>query len=125
MHVVENAPFYINGVKIEPVEVMHGKLPIYGYRIGKFAYITDAKTIADEEKEKLENLDVLIINSLRDKPHFAHMSYSEAMSIIEELKPAEAYLTHLNHEAGLHVELEERTPVNVHPGYDGLRIIIP
>lgn len=124
MHVIDNKPFYINGLKIEPVEVMHGKLPIYGYRIGKFAYVTDVKTISEEEKEKLENLDLLIVTSLRDKPHFAHFSYSEAMSLIEELKPKEVYLTHMNHEAGLHKELEERTPANVHPAYDGLSVTI-
>lgn len=124
MHVIDNAPFYINGLKIEPIEVMHGKLPIYGYRIGKFAYVTDAKTIGEEEKEKLENLDLLIVNSLRDNPHFAHFSYDEAMALIKEVNPAEAYLTHFGHEAGLHSELEMRTPANVHPGYDGLRIVL-
>ncbi|MDE6340317.1 MAG: MBL fold metallo-hydrolase, partial [Muribaculaceae bacterium] len=123
MHIIDNKPFYINGVKIEPVEVMHGNLPIYGYRIGDFAYITDAKTINEEEKEKLEGLDVLIINSLRDNPHFAHLSLSEALDLISELKPKTAYLTHFNHEAGLHRELEERTPENVHPAYDGMRIV--
>lgn len=124
MHVVGHEPFYINGVKIEPVEVMHGKLPILGYRIGKFAYVTDAKTISEEEKEKLEGLDVLVINSLRDKPHFAHLSYSEAIELIEELRPREAYLTHFGHEAGLHRDLETRVPAHVHPAYDGLRITI-
>jgi len=124
MHVIDNSPFYINGLKIEPVEVMHGKLPIYGYRIGKFAYVTDAKTISEEEKGKLEGLDVLIVNSLRDKPHFAHFSYSEAMALIEELKPRRAYLTHFGHEAGLHSELEARTPSHVHPCYDGLQVSI-
>lgn len=125
MHEVDGDAFYINGLKIEPVEVIHGKLPILGYRIGKFAYITDAKTISEEEKDKLENLDVLIVNSLRDKPHFAHFSFSEAMDLIKQLKPKEAYLTHMNHEAGLHTELESRTPSNVHPAYDTLRIVIP
>lgn len=124
MHEIGDRPFYINGLRIEPVEVMHGKLPIVGYRIGKFAYITDAKTISETEKEKLEGLDVLIVNSLRDKPHFAHFSYSEAMSLIEELRPKTVYLTHMNHEAGLHTELEARTPANVHPAYDGLRLRI-
>ncbi len=124
MHEIGDTPFYINGVRIEPIEVMHGQLPIVGYRIGKFAYVTDAKTIVEEEKEKLDDLDVLILNSLRDKPHFAHLSFSEAMDMIEELKPKVAYLTHMNHEAGLHTELEARTPSNVRPAYDGLRIEI-
>ena len=124
MNVIDNEPFYINGLKIEPVEVLHGQIPIFGYRIGKFAYVTDAKTISEEEKDKLRNLDVLILNSLRDIPHFAHLSYSEAIALIEELKPRKAYLTHFNHEAGLHVELEERTPSNVFPAFDGMRVVI-
>lgn len=124
MHDVGEDPFYINGLKIIPVEVMHGKLPILGYRIGDFAYITDAKTISDVEKEKLENLDVLIINSLRDKPHFAHFSYAEAIEMVKELKPNRAYLTHFGHEAGLHTELEARCPENVKPSYDGMVIEI-
>ena len=124
MHDVGDEPFYINGLKIIPVEVMHGKLPILGYRIGNFAYVTDAKTISDVEKEKLEDLDVLIINSLRDKPHFAHFSYAEAIEMIKELKPKRAYLTHFGHEAGLHTELEARCPENVKPSYDGMVIEI-
>lgn len=122
MNVIENKPFYINGIKIEPIEVLHGRLPIFGYRIGNFAYVTDAKYISDAEKEKLENLEVLILNSLRNKPHFAHLSFAEALDLIKELKPKTAYLTHFGHEAGLHQELEERTPENVHPAYDGLVI---
>lgn len=124
MKVIDNYPFYINGLKILPVEVMHGAKPIYGYRIGKFAYITDAKTISETEKEKLEDLDTLIINGLREREHFAHLSIPEALDLIEELKPEHAYLTHLNHEAGLHTELEERLPSNVHPAYDGMSFTV-
>ncbi len=123
MNIIDNNPFYINGLKIVPVEVMHGKLPIYGYRIGKFAYITDASHISEEEKEKLENLDVLIINSLRDKPHFAHFSFDQAMDMIRDLSPNRAYLTHLCHEAGCHAELESRVPAGVSPAYDGQIIL--
>ena len=122
MHVIENKPFFIKGLKIEPIEVMHGRLPIYGYRIGKFAYVTDAKTIAPEEMEKLEDLDVLIINALRDIPHFAHLTIAEALEIIDQLKPKRAYLTHFGHEAGLYTELEERMPDNVLPAYDNMEI---
>ena len=120
--VISGQPFFIKGVRIEPVEVMHGSLPIFGYRIGRFAYITDAKTISDREKEKLEGLDVLIVNALRDQPHFAHFSLSEALALIEELKPHRAYLTHFNHEIGRHHDLERRLPANVYPCYDGLKI---
>ncbi len=124
VHVIGDEPFYINGLKIIPVEVMHGKLPILGYRIGKFAYITDAKTIPDREREKLEDLEVLILNSLRDKPHFAHLSFAEAMEMINELKPKRTYLTHFGHEAGLHTEIEAKCPENVKPCHDGMEIHI-
>ena len=103
---------------------MHGQLPILGYRIGDFAYVTDAKTISEEEMVKLEGLKVLVVNALRERKHFAHMSFEEALELINKVKPGEAYLTHFNHEAGLNEEIENRLPENVHPCYDGLRIHI-
>mgnify|MGYP001031730476 CR=1 FL=1 len=122
MHEVDNFPFYINGLKIEPVEVLHGSKPIYGYRIGRFAYITDAKSISETEKEKLHGLDTLIVNGLRYEEHFAHFTIPEALGLIDELKPRQAFLTHMNHEAGLHAWLDDQLPPNVHPCYDGLKI---
>lgn len=119
---VDDRPFFINGLKIMPIKVMHGKLPILGYRIGDFAYVTDAKTIEENEKEKLLGLDVLVINGLRWRGHFAHMSIDEALALIDELKPKEAYLTHFNHEVGMHSELERKLPPHVHPCHDGLVI---
>lgn len=124
MRIIDNKDFYVQGLKITPIEVMHGKLPIFGYRIGKFAYVTDCKTISEEEKEKLAGLDILILNALRDKPHFAHLSLSEALELIEEVKPKETYLTHFNHEIGLHHEIEAKLPPHVHPAYDGLTLKI-
>ena len=120
MKIIGNNPFYIDGLKIVPIEVLHGKLPIFGYRIGSFAYVTDAKTISDVEKEKLENLDVLVINALRDTEHFAHFTIDEALELIKEVKPKCAYLTHFSHEAGRHHDLEHRLPKNVFAAYDGL-----
>lgn len=118
-HIIDEEPFYVNGVRIVPVSLNHGKLPIVGYRIGAFAYITDCKTIESLEKEKLKNLDVLIINALRDREHFAHLTIDEALDLIGELKPKRAYLTHLCHEAGTYMELRDRLPSNVEPAYDG------
>lgn len=122
--VIGNHPFYINGVRIEPIEVLHGKKPIFGYRIGKFAYVTDAKTIDDREIDKLNNLDVLIVNALRPREHFAHFSIDEALKLIDEVKPHRAYLTHFNHEIGRHYEFARTLPENVYPAYDGLTITI-
>lgn len=121
---IPNEPFFVEGVEITPVEVMHGKLPIYGYRIGNFAYITDAKTIPEMEMEKLYGLDTLIINALRKEEHFAHLNVQEALDIIAELKPRRAFLTHMNHQIGLASEIDEMLPPNVRFAYDGLQIHI-
>lgn len=125
LHEVECKPFMINGLKVTPIEVMHGKLPIYGYRIGDFAYVTDAKTISDEEKEKLKNLEVLILNCLRvSQPHFAHLILPEALDLIKELKPKRCYLTHANHNLGLHKDISDILPPGVEYAYDGEVITI-
>lgn len=125
LHALDGRPFYIDGLKIIPVEVMHGRLPIYGYRIGNFAYITDAKTIADSEKEKLQGLDVLILNCLRVKQeHFAHIILPEALALIDELKPKRCYLTHACHMLGRHEEVARMLPSGVEYSYDGMVIRI-
>jgi phosphoribosyl 1,2-cyclic phosphate phosphodiesterase len=124
LHRVENREFEINGLKITPIRVLHGKLPIIGYRIGEFAYITDASAIEEDEMEKLEGVDVLIINALRHKPHFAHFSLEEALEIIKKVKPRRAYLTHICHDMGLHKEVNAQLPENVELAYDGLHIQI-
>ena len=124
MKEISRSPFYINGTRSLPIEVKHGKLPIVGYRIGDFAYLTDVKTISDEEKSKLFGLKGLVINALRRREHFAHLSLSEALALIDEVKPEQAWLTHFSHEMGLHSEVESMLPENVYPCYDGLEIEI-
>lgn len=118
-HIISDSPFTVKGVRVIPVSHNHGKLPIVGFRIGRFGYLTDCKTIEESEKEKLKGLDVLIVNALRDRDHFAHLTISEAVALIEELKPKRAYLTHFCHEAGTDRELRERLPQNIEPAYDG------
>lgn len=120
LRVVGNTPFYIKGVKIIPVEVMHGSMPILGFRIGDFAYITDAKSISPSEIEKLDGIDTMVINALRDRDHFSHFTLAEALALIEEVKPRKTYLTHFNHEIGRHYDLMKRLPEGVEPAYDGL-----
>lgn len=124
MHIVDGKPFYINGVRVEPIEVMHGRLPIFGYRIGKFAYITDAKTVSESARDQLRDLDVLIVNALRKKEHFAHFSLEEALELIADVKPKRAYLTHFNHQMPRYEELSKELPDNVYPAYDGLEITV-
>lgn len=124
MHVVGDSPFIVNGVKITPISVNHGPLPILGFMIGDFAYITDAKTVDASELRKLEGVRTLVVNALRDRDHFSHFTLAEALAFIEEVNPAEAYLTHFNHEIGRHHELEARLPKNIHPAYDGLQLTV-
>ena len=122
LHIIENKEFYVNQIKILPVRVMHFKLPILGFRIGEFAYITDANFIPEEEKEKLFGIKYLIINALRKEQHISHFSLSQALEIIKELSPRRAYLTHISHQMGLHKKLEQELPPGVFAAYDGLKI---
>lgn len=125
LHEIECRPFMINGLKIEPIEVMHGSLPIYGYRIGDFAYVTDIKTISEEEKEKLKDLEVFILSCLRvTHEHFAHLILPEALSLIDELKPKRCYLTHACHNLGKHEDISKILPPGVEYAYDGEVITI-
>jgi len=119
---IKNQPFSVSGIKIIPVRLMHGRLPIFGFRIGDYAYLTDLKTIPEEEYEKLRNLDVLIINALRIKEHIAHQNLQQALENIEKINPRRAYLTHVCHHFGLHSIMENKLPENIFIAYDGLVI---
>ena len=100
---------------------MHHKLPVLGFRIDNFAYITDAKTIESKEKNKLKNLDLLIVNALRIKEHLSHLNLEEALELINELNPKRAVLTHLSHLMGKHEEIKKLIPKNVDVAFDGMK----
>lgn len=118
-----DGPFSIFGTEIIPVEVMHSKIKILGFKFKKLAYITDASFISDQEKEKLQDLDYLILNCIRrEEVHPAHFILPQALELFEELKPKKFYLTHISHHLGLHDELEQELPDNVHLAYDGLEL---
>ena len=117
---IENKPFTIENLEVTPIEVQHGQLKIFGFRFGNSAYLTDVKTISEEEKVKLKNLDALIINAIRHKPHKSHLNLGEALLLIDELKPKKAYLTHISHHLGFHAEVEKALPKNVFLAYDEL-----
>jgi len=119
---VTNEPFFVSGIEIIPIRLMHGNLPIFGYRIGNYAYLTDLKTIPEEEFGKLKNLDVLVINALRIKEHIAHENLQQALQNIEKINPKRAYLTHICHQFGLHSLMERNLPENIFIAYDGLVI---
>jgi len=119
--IYNNKPFKLGTKEVIPVEFMHGKIPVFGYRIDDFAYLTDLKSISDTEKKKLKGLDTLVVSALRIDPHPTHLSLTEALSFIEELQPKRAYLTHISHKLGFHDEVEKQLPKNVFLAYDGLQ----
>ena len=121
---VENKAFNINGTEVIPIRAKHFRLPVYGYRIEDLAYITDANYISKEEKEKMQGLKVLVVNALRKEKHLSHFTLSEALALIEELKPEVAYLTHFSHQLGFHEDISKDLPENVFMAYDGLQIKI-
>ncbi|MBI9066548.1 MAG: MBL fold metallo-hydrolase [Salinivirgaceae bacterium] len=121
---IDNSSFCIGDDEINPVQVYHHKLPVFAYRIGNMAYVTDAKTIPDTEKDKLKNLDVLVLNSLRKRPHISHMGIDEAIALVKELNPKQAFLTHISHKQYMYDELINILPSNMKPAYDGLKIEI-
>ncbi len=111
-----------HGVQITPIKIMHGDLPILGYRFGNAAYLTDVKTIPEKEKRKLQNLDVLITTALRIKNHKTHATLDEALKVVEELKPKRAYFSHISELLGFHAEVEKDLPENVFLAYDELEV---
>ena len=120
--ITKNSVLNILGNEIIPIEVMHYKLPVLGYRIGRFAYITDANYIAKEELEKLRGVEVLVLNALRKEKHISHFTLEEALDVIKKVKPQKAYLTHISHLMGTHEETEKLLPTNVELAYDGLKL---
>ena len=109
-------------VEILPIRVMHGKLPILGYRIGNMAWVTDMLTMPESEYRLLQGLDVLVMNALRPQPHGTHQSISEALENVKLIAPKETYFVHMSHHAGLHAEAEKELPPHVHFAYDGLEL---
>ena len=121
---VENKPFKLANLEVTPINGMHFNLQVFGFRLDKFAYLTDMKTIDDVEIEKLKSLDVLVVNALREAPHISHFNLEEALSFIDKVKPKRAYLTHISHLLGFHDEVQQKLPENVFLAYDNLQITI-
>ena len=122
--VINNRPVSLGNMKVVPVNVMHNRLQVFGYRFGNFAYLTDVKTITDEEVRKVEGVEVLVINALRIKPHPSHLNLEEALKMVEKIKPGKAYFTHISHLLGFHEEVERALPENVFLAYDNLEVKI-
>lgn len=115
--------FNVKGIDIIPIRVRHFHLEIYGFRIGNFAYITDANYIPQESKEKLIGVKYLVINALRKEKHISHFSLREALDFIREISPRKAFITHISHQMGLHREVNSELPPGVSLAYDGLKFV--
>ncbi len=122
MHLIENTSFKINSIEVIPIRVMHYMLPIFGFRIHDFTYITDANFISDVELEKVKGSKVVVINALHKKKHISHYNLESALQVLDKIKPERAYLTHISHTMGLHSEEEKQLPDFVKFAYDGLDI---
>ena len=121
-NLLDGTPLELHGVTVSPIEIMHGNLPINAFRFNNIAYITDLKTISDSEKQKLQNLDVLIVDALRIEEHPTHLNLEEAIDFAEEIKAKRTYFTHISHKLGFHAEVEKILPENVFLSYDGLQV---
>ena len=117
---LENKEFSVGPVDIIPIRVFHHKLPVYGFRFGTFAYLTDFNVIEETELEKLAGVDTLVICALRINTHISHLNLEGALELIQKIGPRRAYLTHMSHEMGKHRDLFDKLPPNVEPAYDGL-----
>jgi len=119
LHAIDEKPFSIGEISIHPIRAMHHRLPVLGFRIGSFAYITDANHIESMEMEKLKNLNILVINALRPQPHLSHFCLQEALEVIRLLQPTRAYLTHISHQMGCYRDIQPRLPKGVFLAFDG------
>ncbi|HAV24673.1 MAG TPA: MBL fold metallo-hydrolase [Bacteroidetes bacterium] len=124
LNVIQNKNFMIRDVAITPIEVLHYKLPVFGYRIGDFSYITDANFISDSEKEKLKGSKVLVLNALRKSEHISHFTLDQAVAIAQEIGAEQTYLIHMSHQMGLHAEVDQELPEGINLAYDGLAVTL-
>lgn len=122
MHDIDKLPFNIGDLELRPIEVMHFKLPVLGFRIGNFTYITDAKTISEEEKRKISGSEILVINALQKDKHISHLTLKEAIEFAQEIGAKRTYLTHISHKMGKHEDVSKELPSGIELAYDGLVI---
>jgi phosphoribosyl 1,2-cyclic phosphate phosphodiesterase len=124
MHTIDLEPFDIGSIRFIPIEVMHYKLPVLGFRINDFTYITDAKTVSETEKEKIKGTKILVINALQTQNHISHFTLDEAISFAQEINAEKTYFTHISHKLGRHQLISQQLPKNIALAYDGLHIDI-
>jgi phosphoribosyl 1,2-cyclic phosphate phosphodiesterase len=122
VNIIENTNFFVDDIEIQPIQALHYKLPVLGFRIKNFIYLTDLSEINSAEKLKMLNADVIVLDSLRKEPHLSHLSLDQSIALIKELNPKQAYLIHISHFMGLHDQVSSELPKNIHLSYDGLKI---
>ncbi|WP_090629190.1 MBL fold metallo-hydrolase [Parapedobacter indicus] len=120
LHEITLSPFFLFGVKIIPIEVMHYMMPVLGFRLGDFTYITDAKTVSEAEIKKIVGTKILVVNALQQEPHISHFTLDEAIAFAQRVGAAQTYFTHISHKLGLHKEVERKLPKGISLAYDGL-----
>lgn len=124
INLIDESIFNFNNISITPIKALHHKLPVHGFRIKDFVYLTDISKISKEEKKKMLNADIIVLDSLRKEPHLSHLCLQESIDLIKEVNPKKAYLIHISHLMGLHDEINSEIPSNISLAYDGLKITI-
>lgn len=124
INLIDNTPFEINGTKIIPIDVLHYRLQVFGFRINNFIYLTDVSKVPELEKEKMKGADLIILDALRKNKHISHFTLEEAVSLLEELQPKRALLTHISHFMGLNDEVNKELPQFIKLAYDGQKVIL-
>ena len=124
LHEIVLSPFQIKDIKLIPIEVMHYKMPVLGFRIADFTYITDAKSISEKEKLKIKGSKVLVLNALRREEHISHFTFQEAIDLAQDIGVEHTYFTHISHQLGLHDIVSDELPTNISLAYDGLKLIL-
>lgn len=124
LHDIDLKPFEVEGIQFNPIQVYHYQLPVFGFRVEDFCYITDANQIPEGEMEKIMNSKILVINALQKEEHISHFNLEEALQIIEEVKPEKAFLTHISHKMGRHSDVQDLLPENVEIAFDGLTVTL-
>lgn len=124
IHIIDNSPFVAADLNFQPIEVMHYKLPVHGFRFKDFTYITDANFIREDQLDKIKGSRYLVLNALRRESHISHFTLDEALEIIDKIKPEKAWLTHISHQLGKHQDVMKELPSGVELAYDGLTVKI-
>ena len=124
LNTIDTTPFIIGDIPVIPILVWHLKMPVFGFRFGKFTYITDANRIEPNEKEKIKGSEILVVNALRQKAHISHFTLDEAIELVKELNVPQAYFTHVSHQLGMHADVNKELPAGMQLAYDGLTLSV-